>query len=463
MKKLLPVIAVATAMFLPAGAAWPQEMSPSGLRQPGGIQPASYDYMEAAPEPAAPTPASVAPAGQPPVATDALAPAMVYPGDPPQEKPWTLPQPCLFQQYGIVMGGWIEQGITFNGESGPHFNGPVATNDVNHEYQLNQLWLFFTRAIDTSDGGWDLGGRVDMIYGTDFRYGISHGLDDRINGLEQYYGLVIPQAYAEVGVGDLSVKMGHFAGILSYEQVPSVANFFYSHSYTMGYSEPLLVTGVLGTYKLCDHWSFNAGFHRGWMMFEDFNNHLNFMGGATWTGDEKRTSVTFAVDNGKPDQWFPTATPPDNRFVYSLIVREQLTEKLLYVLQHDLGTEDHGNPRTGGDANWYSLVQYLVYTLNPCWSAGMRFEWFNDADGARVAGVGNLVPGHGWDAAPGFAGDFYELSLGLNWRPNLNVVLRPEVRWDWYNGTTNLQGELPFADGAKDNQFLLGMDLIVTF
>ncbi len=30
------------------------------------------------------------------------------------DAPWSLPQPCLFQQTGIKLGGWLQQGITLN-------------------------------------------------------------------------------------------------------------------------------------------------------------------------------------------------------------------------------------------------------------------------------------------------------------------------------------------------------------
>ena len=69
----------------------------------------------------------------------------------------------------------------------------------------------------------------------------------------------------------------------------------------------------------------------------------------------------------------------------------------------------------------------------------------------------------GWPADPGFAGTFTEVTLGLNWHPILNMVVRPEVRWDCYSGTTNLQGQLPFGDGTRTSQFLFATDLIFSF
>ena len=56
----------------------------------------------------------------------------------------------------------------------------------------------------------------------------------------------MPQAYAEVGYNDLTVKVGHFYTIIGYEVVPAPDNFFYSHAYTMQYGEPFTHTGMLG-------------------------------------------------------------------------------------------------------------------------------------------------------------------------------------------------------------------------
>ena len=57
-----------------------------------------------------------------------------------------------------------------------------------------------------------------------------------------------------------------------------------------------------------------------------------------------------------------------------------------------------------------------------------------------------------------------QLTAGLSWRPKgkSNIVVRPEVRWDWYNGLAGPTG-LPFNDGRSDVQFLFGVDAIVTF
>jgi hypothetical protein len=374
--------------------------------------------------------------------------------------PWTLPQPCLLQNLGIKVGGWLQQGITFN----PHnpsdgFNGPVATNDWDDQYQMNQLWLYFDRPADTGGCGWAIGGHIDLIYGSDYRFGINKGLEDRINSIDQNYGLVIPQAYLEVAYNKLSVKLGHFAGILDYEVVPAIFNPFYSHSYSYGYTVPQLVTGLLADYKLTDTLSLQAGFHRGWLMFEDTNDTLDFMGGVKWVSCDKRTSVAYAVSVGPqdPPADFNGVPGDQDRFVYSLVVQHDVTEKLKYILVHNYGIEQLVPPFES-DGEWYGINQYFLYTINPCWAANLRVEWLRDDDGVRVGGPGNIPTVRAWDGN-GFVGNFYEITAGLNWRPTKNWLIRPEVRYDWFHRDgPPVPGGLPFDAGDATEQWTFAVD-----
>jgi len=375
----------------------------------------------------------------------------------PLDKPWQLPQPCFLKQRRITVGGWLQQGITFNEHNPPSgFNGTVGTNDWDGEYQMNQLWLYFIRPVQRGQG-WDVGGRVDLIYGTDWRFGINEGLEDRINSPGNSYGLVIPQAYVEIALNRLSVKLGHFAGILDYEAVPAVANPFYSHSLSYAFTVPQLVTGVLADYQMSDRLSVLGGFHRGWMKFEDNNDDIDVMAGFKLSSADRRTSLAYAISSGAQD-------PGGNqdRFVHSLVLQYQATDRLKYVLVQNLGFENNGAPQ-GQDAEWYGINQYFLYTINPCWSANLRFEWLRDDDGVIVHGPPAAAGIRAWPGG-GYAGSFYELTAGLSWRPSANLVIRPECRWDWYDGLASAGPlALPFDDGADDSQFTFGVDAILTY
>lgn len=378
-------------------------------------------------------------------------------------QPWTLPQPCVAQNLGIKIGGWLEQGMTFNGlDPADRFNGPNGTNDRSAEYQLNQAWVYFVRPTKTDGCGWDLGGRIDMSYGTDWRFGQAYGLEDRIDSANSFYGLVLPQFYAEVAYNDLTVKMGHFATFTSLEVIPAPMNFFYSHALlACPYFDPVLVTGIQAEYKLNDNWTLVNGFNNGAMMFEDPTDTYNYLGGVRRVSDDKQRNLSLMIQSGQEQGFTGVHTRNNVIAVYSW----QLTKRLSYGSQYTAGIEKNGsvvNP--GEDASWYGTEQMFTFKINQKWSAGLRYEWVRDNDGSRVAGIGNvLLTDRGWDGLPGCAGAYNDLSLGLNWRPNANMVLRPEARWDWYDGRANGSGQLPYGDHSTREQFTAACDFIITY
>jgi hypothetical protein len=382
------------------------------------------------------------------------------------ETPWTIHQPSMLKNLGIETYGWIQQGITSNAVNpASRFNGPVACNDRAGEYQLNQFWLGFKRPTDGTYG-LDVGGTLDLVYGTDWRYAYGNGMENRINAMDQLYGLTVAQIYGEVAYGDLTVRLGRMAASLGYEQVPAVANFFYSHSYSLCYGEPILITGVVADYQLTDRLVLQGGFHQGWFMWEDVNQHKDFIGGFRWSTEDQSTQFAYHLTTG--DQSGLIGLPTKNWYAHSIVFQQQLTRNARYVLQSNLGYADdlYLSGHAAQDAEWYSIAQYLFYDINKKWRAGMRIEWFRDSDGMAVKGLKVLDPQfRAWDGI-GYSGDFYELTFGLNWRPNSNWVIRPECRWDWYDGPGNggtPSGPYPFDDGASKNQFTFAVDAIFTF
>ena len=81
---------------------------------------------------------------------------------------------------------------------------------------LNQLYFVAEKKL--SCDCWGIGGRIDTIYGEDYFLAQSVGLEKHDDGSPhwnpKYYGLAIPQAYAEFGYSDLSVKVGRFHRII---------------------------------------------------------------------------------------------------------------------------------------------------------------------------------------------------------------------------------------------------------
>jgi hypothetical protein len=94
----------------------------------------------------------------------------------------------------------------------------------------------------------------------------------------------------------------------------------------------------------------------------------------------------------------------------------------------------------------YTIAGYLLYRINSRWSAGTRLEWLNEA-------IAIADPIHGDRRA---FGDLYALTCGLNWTPGSNLLVRPELRWDW--------SDFPAYDGGtRFNQLLAAVDVVLRF
>lgn len=375
------------------------------------------------------------------------------------------------------LDGFINFGGTVNADNPVNrFNGPVTFNDRD-DFMLNQLYLSLGRAADNGGCGFDWGARVDFLFGTDYIFTQSVGLETKDNGDNAWnglttglgnpdlYGLALPQAYVDLAYNKLNFRLGHFYTIMGYERVAANRNFFYSHAYTMQYGEPFTHTGGLLTWS-GDRLTLNGGLVNGWNKTDAVSDKLAFLGGVTYTPESERYSLTLSVISGEEDGTAPLPVPPATspRNAYSLVLNYHVTSRLNYVFQHDYGKQhDRFGPNV--DAEWYGINQYLFYTLNDCWRFGARFEWFRDDDGARLSaapvrvggpgGLGLMLPGGPAD----FAGNYYNVTLGANWTPRANIVVRPEVRWDWSDGTA----AAPFDDFSSDSQFTAAVDAIIAF
>ncbi|MBN2473561.1 MAG: porin [Pirellulales bacterium] len=444
------------------GVATANEGWASGVRQPSSVQQTAFDYDPhlyfSAQDQASESPSDVtevAPADTGCVADsgDVCAPSCAPScrrcrsgccgcdlGD-----PWTLPQPCFLQSRGIEVGGWVSAGL-FTNSLGATDNGPLGFNNVGDGFTMNQLWVYVEKATDTRGYGADIGFRFDYVFGVDGpdtqSFG-DEGWDFNWNPNSRDYGSAIPQLYVELAVNDLTVKLGHFYTLIGWEVVTAPDNFFYTHSYTMYYAEPFTHTGGLASWAVNDNVTVHGGWTMGWDSgWENLNDASTFLGGVSFALSD-RTSLTWALTSGDFGAGKNGLSEGDI-YMNSIVLEHQLTQRLSYILQHDLGVNSN---LPGGDNEWYGVNQYLVYQLNDRWAGGLRFEWFRDDNGARVI--------------QGNAGDYYELTAGLNYKPHANVMLRPEIRFDWYDG--GVGGGRPFGNGTRNEQFSGGFDCIVTF
>ena len=149
----------------------------------------------------------------------------------------TSPANLLSHNFGgIHFSGWVQQGYTGNyGTPRDRMNTPVLFNDRANGYQLNQLNLYAERAVCRDGCSWEIGGRIDVLLGSDARFLTVPGLEEHRDGTPKWngdtdeYGFAIPQAYVELAapwLNGVSLKAGHFYSIAGYETAAAPGEFF---------------------------------------------------------------------------------------------------------------------------------------------------------------------------------------------------------------------------------------------
>ncbi|QDV73609.1 porin [Botrimarina mediterranea] len=356
--------------------------------------------------------------------------------------PWTLQgylDPCGCSP--ITFGGWTQIGFhTQNTRFSRDDNDAFAFNDHPGRLNLHQQWFYAEKVAEAPCCGVDWGFRADLMYGTDAvktqSFGNPAGSWDFQNGWDEGagYGWAMPQLYGEVAWGDWSVKVGHFFTLIGYEVVTAPDNFFYSHAFTMFNSEPFTHTGAIATYNGFDDVTLYGGWTAGWDTgFDSFNDGSNFLGGFS-TGLTDDITFTYMLTAGN----FGKRSAGGDGYSHSVVVDFALTDDLNYVLQSDLvDIDDQNGNVTANDQ--VGINQYLFYTMNDCWAVGARLEWWK---------------------TDGFS--YQEMTYGLNYRPHANVVIRPEIRYDW-TASDAAANNVGFADAEEFNSAKFGMDAIFTF
>ncbi len=370
------------------------------------------------------------------------------------------------------VGGWIDAGVYGNeyGQDNEYANGIFDTDSGNTEmlqntrmsgFSANQMWVYAGKKL--SKRGWDIGGRVDMAYGTDMLYLQSANLEyDYINatgddrwGTGDYY-LALPQAYGEIGYNNVSVKFGKFLSTFGYESIMSPDRFFYSMCYAYAY-RPATQTGVLATWDVNKNLSVFGGWTNGQNQTFENEEDNAFLGGFNWKAG-KRVNVGYSIMAGTNENpWLTNSGASEDYLYQSFFVDVKLTKRLNYVFEWTLNNEtvtaSFGKAHLGA----YGINNELFYKLNKHWTFGARFEWMHVYDSAHDTTGASLTS---WQD------DMIAVTLGLNWKPNDWFTLRPEVRYDVFDEGMpfNVMKSVRLGNyDPKDSQFSGGISAVVHF
>jgi hypothetical protein len=367
-----------------------------------------------------------------------------------------------FKDLGINLYGYIESGYFYDfsaphNEDGPTFMG---YNKFKNSFILDNISLNLERAVDPTKKQFDVGFRVEGLYGTDAAFIHSNGILDDQNDRNQWDLL---QAWVDVTLPGIPmrVRVGKWIELAGFENYSAniynafgdPARAFYSHSYSFLYAEPGTQSGVLFTYVFSPKWTFEAGFTRGWnQSTRDANSSLDFLGRIIFTPSDK-TSITFVMTEGPefPIGVGPNQPPGDNSHWWTyldLVITQKITDQFSAGTGIDFVNAPEIPGLSGGAKQWGAVDGYLSYAVDPHFTLNTRLEWYRDA-------------ANGFSYGGPVCANFYSATFGVAIKPFpenaflSHLLLRPVIRYDH-------SSKAVFDNGDKD-QVMFSADALFTF
>ncbi len=309
------------------------------------------------------------------------------------------------------------------GQVGYHDNSTTLFNQRPGKYGLHQFWMTIEEPTGRNS---QFGMRIDAVYGLDAQRFQAVGNtpvgapNDWDAGYDNgNFGWAIPQAYVSWASGNINYKAGKFLSPFGYEKVPSIENFFYSRTFTRTYTEPMSNTGIIAEVQRDANTTLMGGVTAGWDTgFEQAAGGFTLLTGVS---KQVNQNVKLSITSSLGDTGYRNSGT-----LNSAIAELKLLPHLNYVIQGDALNLDTNQE--------FGLIQYLFYDCNECLALGARLEW--------------------WKGDQIFAGatsSTYDFTVGANYRPASNLLIRPEMRWDW--------GAAAVDPGAT----IIGIDAIMVF
>lgn len=323
---------------------------------------------------------------------------------------------------GILKDTAADSWVSF-GDAG---NGEPLTTLQNTGVQLNaaEFWAEYT--YYGCNGGF-IGGRADVIFGTDARYYQSYGGLDWLWG-EGQYGVALAQAYGLIGYENLAVKIGKF-----YTPFYNEADeFFYSHGYSWN-QVPMTHMGVMAEYQLGERVTLYGGWAKGWDTYwgadDDSGSKDDSCGifGILYNINDK-ISLAYYASIG-------TIYQGCDNYTHSLVFNYLITDRFSYNFEFLYTSYDEG------DEIVYGFNNIFLYDITEKIALGLRLEY----ERSEITGD---QPSEAFNA-----------TCGISWKPmGENLSIRPEIRYD------TMKGDIyPFKNGTDKNQLSGGIAVSYEF
>jgi Putative beta-barrel porin-2, OmpL-like. bbp2 len=376
-----------------------------------------------------------------------------------------------------TLSGYVDVSAQFNPNGGggaPNYEFGNKANGIN----LNVVDIALDKPLDESP--WASGYHVEVWLGPDASSlgtsqapysGQNIGINSPAAIRQAYIALRTP-----VGNG-IDWKIGVFDTIVGYESTTSGNNPNYSRSF--GYNiEPTTHTGILGTYKINDIATVQAGVadtsYAGFGAYSaGYNNQMylpTVMGGVTLTAPDsfgwaKGATLSFDIINtsGNLNQAAGNNPPERNGNGATTYYAGVTLPTPIAALKFGAAF-DYLNARDISANTWVGAV-YSTYQFNDKLSLNLRAEYLdgggNTTDGTTLNGGAYQSGNPPFGTQTGGDQQAQELTATVQYSLWANVLTRLEVRWDHVNhgnGYDNNQ-----FSGYRQDAFLLAAQAIYTF
>jgi hypothetical protein len=262
------------------------------------------------------------------------------------------------------------------------------------------------------------------------------------------------------------ITMGKMYTWIGFELVENIGNPNYTHSQSYNNSIPFTHMGMsfdVSEFLPSDNWGLALYFVNGWDSYIDTTEGKSYGAYLTYAPND---DFFFSLAAIHGPEAFGAQTESDDTMMYDVVVTYSLPQfdNLSIAANWDHGymenqkTEDHAGitpntfnataipSRTG--AHWWSLGTYAMYDFTDNQMGALRYEYWNDADGAK-----------------GFGHTLWTITYTHNITIADNLMLRPEIRYNKYNLETASEytHDTDGANGTFDDETILGMGVEYIF
>ena len=375
----------------------------------------------------------------------------------------------------VKVYGWLDNSYTGNTNGTPRNdqNFSVFPNRLANRWQGNQYYLIVEQPARQDDSV-NFGFRVDTLFGNDWEMSKDYGLFDRAFKPNAFAGVDLPQIFVEMHLPvltnlGLDLRGGRIYSPAGFESVMATKRPLLSVPYLFNFT-PFTYLGFQSILHVNPQLNLINSVVNGNDRWFDEKYHFSYNGGFNWTAQDGSTGVASYILVG-PNQLptFPPANSPflplgvpqsppslagqpnhlyahHPRIYFDTTVTHKWNDRLtqaseiFFIIDTDV-VQTNGSVLR--EASWYGYANWFLYAFDSDekYTGVWRSEIFKDTKGT----------------ATGVADTFYEMTLGLIYKPKPWLWFRPEARYDWAQFTK------PYSDGTRGSQLTLAIDVIIQF